>query len=315
MIRSMLMALRSLSVLPVGDDQGSIEGREGEVLAFYPLAGLAVGVLPALASILMIQPPLPEALAVLVLAGVTGLRHLCQLGRTTEALVCGRPALGALEVMREPKAGVAGAAAVTLVLLVKFAALMSLRVELSGISSRLTFGATAGLLLAVLLATSIARWAAVMVACYSDYARPEGGPDEPLIAGVGPRETRWALAATVSCTMLLCLLGWVGGLGLSRGLIALFGCSAFAWMAAAWFTRRFNGSTGECLGAVIETCEALALVLMCLIPSSFNDRVMPGREIASPAVASSGQSDSRSGEDGSRRQGQVPTGTLRPVRK
>jgi adenosylcobinamide-GDP ribazoletransferase len=260
MLGSFFAALRRLSVLPLGDRPASDEGREEDAIALYPLAGLAVGVLPALGLLLGIfglRSPLPEVLAVVALAVVTGLRHLGELGRTAEGMVSDRPALGALEVMRDARTGAIGSAAVVLVLLVKCAALVSLNVKLGG--------SIVGLMLAVLLAACIARWAAVMMAYYSEYARPEGGTDEPLIAGAGRREIGWALVFTAGAVLLLSLLG-LGTLGFFRGVLALAGCTLAAWFAAIYFSRRFGGVTGECLGAVIEAAEVLALVLICLLP-------------------------------------------------
>jgi adenosylcobinamide-GDP ribazoletransferase len=287
MIGSFFLALRRLSVLPLGERPPEAAGRESEELVLFPLAGLAVGVLPALVLVVLgavgLGAPLPEALAVATLAAVTGLAHLGELGRTAEAMVSGRPALGALEVMRDVRVGASGAAAVTLVLLGKFAALVSLRGEMP----RSALGSTVGLVIAVLLAACIARWSAVMVASYSEYARPEGGSDEALIASASGREVPWALILTGGATLVLSLLG-IGTLGIWRGLLALAGCSLFAWFAASYFSRRFGGATSECMGAVIEIAEVLALVLMCLLPAAARsappETSPPPRKIVAPVA-------------------------------
>jgi cobalamin synthase len=271
MFSSFLAALRRLSIYPLGErSPEGIEGRESEVLALYPLAGLAVGAAPALvlivAGLLGLQSPLAEMLAVAALAAVTGFRHLGELGRTVEGAISDRPALGALELMRDPRAGAAGAAAGTLVILAKFAALSALRVELAGSRSDLS-GSTVGLVIAVLLAGCVARWAAVMLACESEYARPEGGEDEGLISRTGGRESRWALAFTVAAVVVLIAVGF-RSLGFLRIVAALAGVSLMAWLAALYCARRFGGATGECMGAVIELAEVLALVLMSVLPAA-----------------------------------------------
>ncbi len=260
MISSFFYALRRLSVLPIGERSSLSEGREGDALAFFPVAGLAVALFPAAMLVLagrVFMSPLPEALAVAALAAVTGAVHLSGLGRTTEAVLSGKPPLGALEVMREARSGMRGTAAVTLLLLVKFAALAALGAELGG--------SAAGPVLGLILAVCLARWAAVVLAVRSDYARPEGGGDEALIVRAGRRELRWSLAPVVVAVLALGLL--MGALGLWRAMLAMAGCALFAWAAALCFSRRLGGVTGECLGAVIEISEVLALVLMCLLPA------------------------------------------------
>jgi len=264
MLSSFFGALRRLSVLPLGERLPESAGRENEELALFPVAGLAVGAVPALCLVLCgllgISSPLPEALAVAALAAVTGLRHLGELGRTGEAVFSGKPALGALEVMREKRVGAAGTALVVLVLLGKYSALVALRAEMTG--------STLGLVLAVLLMTCIARWCALVLASYSEYARPEGGADESLIASAGRREVWWALMVTVVSVLALGLLALGTPLGFMRGVLALAGCSLLAWFASIYFSGRFGGVTGECLGALVEITEVLALVLMCILPAA-----------------------------------------------
>jgi len=94
-----------------------------------------------------------------------------------------RPALGALEVMREPRVGAAGASAVVLVLLVKYAALAALRGELGE--------STVGLVLALLLVGCLGRWAAVVLAAYSEYARLSSASGVPTYLGWANHEGVW----------------------------------------------------------------------------------------------------------------------------
>lgn len=261
MISSFFYALRRLSVLPVGERSSRSSETAGDAVVFFPVAGLAVALFPAAVLVLagrVFMSPLPEALAVAALAAVTGVVHLAGLGRTTEAVLSGKPPLGALEVMREARSGMWGTSAVTLLLLVKFAALAALGAELGG--------SAGGQVMGLILAVCLARWAAAVLAVRSDYARPEGGEDEALIVCAGRRELRWSLVPVVVAVLALGLL--MGTLGLWRAILAMAGCALFAWAAALYFSRRLGGITGECLGAVIEVSEVLALVLMCLLPAS-----------------------------------------------
>ncbi|MHC4915387.1 MAG: adenosylcobinamide-GDP ribazoletransferase [Planctomycetota bacterium] len=311
MFASFLIALRRLSIYPLGESPEGLEGRESEVLALYPLAGLAVGAAPALvlvaAGLLGLQSPLAEMLAVAALAAVTGFRHLGELGRTVEGAISDRPALGALELMRDPRAGAAGAAAGTLVILAKFAALCALRVELAGSRSDLS-GSTVGLVIAVLLAGCVGRWAAVMLACESEYARPEGGEEEGLISRTGGRESRWALAFTLAVVAVLIVVGF-RNLGFLRIVAALAGATLLAWLVAVYCSRRFGGATGECMGAVTELAEVLALVLMSVLPAADRDfdpfptggpsrpeAVAPEKPVGSPGTEGNPDGGTRTGK-------------------
>lgn len=253
MISSFLSALRHLSVLPLGGERRPSAGREGDAAAFFPAAGLALALCPAAvlvlaARVLALPRPLPEALAVAALAAVTGGRHLAGLAAAVDAALSKRPALGALEAMREARAGAAGTAAVVLALMVKFAALQAL-------------GSPARQAVALLLAVPLARFAAVAVAARSDYARPDAGEDEWLVSCCGGRELRWAMMLLAPVVLIL---GWAAGP--LQTVLAAAGCLLLAWSAAAWFARRFGGATGECIDAVVEAAEVLALVLLCALP-------------------------------------------------
>jgi len=261
MLDSFLTAMRQLSILPLGNKSSPSTSRQCDSLALYPLAGLALAVGPGLLLILAIlvgfPPALAAALVIAALAVQTGLRHLSDLGRTANAMLSSRPALGSLEVLREKCSGSIGSCGATLILLLKFTALSALLGKNGNFSQAVP---------AFLLACAAGRWSAVIVACHCPYARPEGGEDEGLISCAGNREIRWALALMLG-VFGVCLLLLLLGLqpftdSFARMVLSITGASATALFAAAWFSRKLGGATRECLGATIEVCETLTLVLM-----------------------------------------------------
>jgi adenosylcobinamide-GDP ribazoletransferase len=259
MLTSFLAALRQLSLLPPGPPRRPAEGREGEVIAFYPLAGLAVAAVPALTipacRALGLGSPLCEALSLAALAVVTGLRPSAALARVAGAAASGLPPAEAAGLLHPRESGGgAGAAAVLLALLVKYSALGLL---LNSSGHRAAF-------LAILLVVPAARWAATLVACYSN-RQPGGSPlEEQSIAAAGPREARWALVGAILVCALLALLGvWqLGPLAVCAPLVA---CTALGWAGTAWCERRLGGASADCLGATSEIGEALALAAVCLL--------------------------------------------------
>lgn len=278
MITSFLTAVGQTTIIPVGARFRKVaEGREGEVLVFYPLAGVVAGVLPAAilvvcARLLGFQPPLPEALAVAALALVAGLRTLTGLAGTADALAPGAAAPESSPADSLRRIGPWGAAAVALVLLVKLSALAALSRSLTpaseAVSRTVATTAAAGLLVAVLLAAALGRWAAVVLAAYSEYARPEGGPDEWMVRYCGAREMWWSLLAVASMVALVVLAGRLPGSSfpLQWYQAALAGLAGFltGQLASRHFERRLGGVTGREMLAVTELAETAALAMMCV---------------------------------------------------
>jgi adenosylcobinamide-GDP ribazoletransferase len=267
MITSLLTALTHSSALPLGSRFRKVtEGREGEVLVFFPLAGLIAGAVPAAVLVLALRPlglsqGLSAALAIVAMAAVTGAANLVNLAATADAIGSGKSGAEPLNVDPAERVGAYGIAAVVLALLVKFTALTALISDMV-----LSFP---GMVLAIVLVAALSRWAAVVLAAYSEYARPEGGPDEWMIRYCGAREFRWSLvlvailaAGVVSAWMLgKSQLGW------SKVILATFGCFAVGLVGSMYLERRFGGVTSRQLGAATEIAEVLALV-MCALPTA-----------------------------------------------
>lgn len=182
--------------------------------------------------------PLQVAAALVVAAdlAVTGLLHLDGLADSADGLLPHLSNPRRLQVMSTPEVGAFGVGVAGVVLLLRWAALASLR---PGI-----------LLLGGLWCLS--RTAMAIVARTRPYARPEGG-----LASAFAGPTRWLpLGVGVAGGLALCA-GWRVGHGLAAGGAALVGATLVAVLA----DRRIGGYTGDVLGACAVVAETAGLLM------------------------------------------------------
>lgn len=234
-----LVAFRYLTALPVPSTGAAGDlGRSG---AWFPVVGLVVGGLLALASLafdLVLPPAAASALLVALWALLTGGLHLDGLADTADGLGAAWTRERALAAMRDARSGPYGVTAIVLVLGLKLAVL-------TGLSQGLAWRG-------LVTATVLGRSAPLLLARLCPPARPEGA-GHAFAAGLDlPR----LLAA-----WLVALIVAVGALGTWGGLAAGV-AAAGAWVFAAYLRRRLGGFTGDCLGALVEGTEAMTLTLI-----------------------------------------------------
>lgn len=237
-MRALLAAIGFLTRLPVPSGSLDDSARSGQ-LAWYPVVGLLVGALLwGLAWLLSGAPPLLAA-ALLLLAWVvlTGGLHLDGLADSADAWVGG---MGdrerTLAIMKDPRSGPIGVAAVVLVLLLKFAALAGLPRP------------DAALWLAPLLGRAVLTLAFVS----TPYVR-SGGLGSALVEA-----PRAACVLGIVFALALCALAGWRGLGALLAVLAVF----LPWRLAC--RRRLGGMTGDTCGALTELTEAAVLVVLGL---------------------------------------------------
>ncbi|MGQ9768393.1 MAG: adenosylcobinamide-GDP ribazoletransferase, partial [Anaerolineae bacterium] len=146
-----------------------------------------------------------------------------------------------LEIMKDPRLGGFGAAGLSLLLLIKLAAL-------DGVLR------SPRMLPALIAIPALARWAAVIAAKAYPSARP-GGMGDTFRRGLGRRELIMAtgLAALAAVPLL-----W-------RGLL-LWAAAGLALLTMARLAHsRLGGLTGDAYGAIIELAETAALMAFGLI--------------------------------------------------
>jgi adenosylcobinamide-GDP ribazoletransferase len=215
--------------------------RLGRSLAFFPLAGLALGLVLAGAMSVAsgrLAPAVTAALLVAGLAWATGGLHLDGLADVFDGLAAGHADRDrALQIMRDSRVGAHGALALALVLIVKVTAVAEI------VSREATW--------ALVLAPVIARFSAVPLVVWFPYARPEG-LGRAFHDGAGNREL--AIAAVLTAAAL----AWAA---VPTALLAAAGALLVALVLALTLNRKLLGLTGDVYGAAIELTEVTFLVL------------------------------------------------------
>jgi len=245
MIRALILALQLLTRLPTPSLSSPPQPRElGQAVLFFPLVGLIIGALLAglHTALWWADPGIIAALALTVWVLVTGGLHLDGLADTADAWIGGQGDRNrTLAIMKDPRSGPAAIAAVTLVLLNKFAALHILLTEDAHE--------------ALLLAPVWGRAMIVLLLVTTPYVRA-GGLGSPY----ADQLPRWSssLLMTLIAGATALLLGWLGGILLAVLSIAFISLR-FAWIA------RLGGVTGDALGTTCELMETLTLLVVALL--------------------------------------------------
>lgn len=241
--RPPLIAGRFLTRYPLPDPGLWSAAELGRALPWYPVVGLAIGVVLAIMAWLLSDAPSGLAAALILALWVwsTGALHLDGLADTADAWVGG---LGdrerTLAIMKDPASGPVGVTALVLVLLVKLAALETLI-------------AAAGWA-ALTWVPLLARAALPLLFVTTPYVRP---------AGMGAEQARTAdpfwcrLVALAAGLLTVLVLGWAG--------VAAMAAAALVYVVGRRaLLRRLGGFTGDTAGALVELIETLVLVVLAV---------------------------------------------------
>ncbi len=233
-------ALGLLTRLPVPLDFARAQARGAKAAWAWPVAGLVVGAVGAVAGGLALWlgagPGAAAALALGAQMAVTGGLHEDGLADSADGLWGGHNRARQLEIMKDSRIGTYGVLALMIVTLLRWSALAQL----------FEAGSWAALLAAGAL--SRAPMAALMAALPN--ARGSG-----LAQSVGrPGGATVALGAALALACGLAMLGaaglwaalWVAGIGLAVGAVA---------------RAKIGGQTGDILGAAQQLAEAAVLTV------------------------------------------------------
>ena len=237
----LLLAFSFLTVLPVRLAGPPRQGDLGRAAAWYPLIGVMIGGLCALAGWglrVIFSPLLAAGLTAGLWIGLSGGLHLDGLADSCDGLLNASSPERRLEIMKDPRLGTFGGIGLFLALVLKIAALQSL---------------PAGSLWAALpLAGALGRWL-LLPAGRQPLARP-GGLGADFAAGIHPAVF---IAASIPVLVLAVLGGW-------KALIAVGVCHALAWGIFGLARRRLGGVTGDVLGLTVECAEIATLLVFCV---------------------------------------------------
>jgi len=221
-----LGAVRFFTRLPVPAWVGHSSEALNKAARYFPAVGLLVGVLAALAFALC-SLFWPKTLAVLAAMACTlyftGAFHEDGWSDMVDGFGGGWEKAQILNIMKDSRIGSFGAAALIMMLLGKFCALIA--------------------------GHTLSRFCATTLMHRLDYVRDEGKA-KPLATRIGTREL--ALAGATTLLGLALALVVLGPLAVALG-VAL-AALATLWLARL-FRRRIGGYTGDCLGATQQLAE------------------------------------------------------------
>jgi adenosylcobinamide-GDP ribazoletransferase len=250
-------ALGLFTVLPVRANPGIGRREAARAVLWLPAVGLALAV-PAAGVLLAVEAGghsaerrlLAAALAIGVLALLTGGLHLDGLADTADGLGSRRPRDQALAIMRRSDVGPFGVAALVFTVLVQVTALATVDPGWPGaaaLAAAVVTGRTA-----VVLATGPG----------SPAARPDGFG--ALVAGATSaraRTTAVAVPFAAAATAAAAAWGWYPAV---RAVIALLAGLCAAGLLRRLAVRRLGGMTGDVFGALVEVSSATVLLALAL---------------------------------------------------
>lgn len=228
-VRGTRAALQFLTLLPLGAPV--YEPRR--MLGYFVPAGLVVGIILVAADAAagaLWGPAVTAAMDILVLMLITGALHLDGVADTADGLFAHHAGPRALEIMKDSRVGAMGLAAVTVTVLVKWAALWELTHARAAV---------------LVLVPAFSRSGVALAVHRLPYGRPDGGLGHPLFdAPVGVGDVA-GLIALCGAAMLL------GGQGIA--LVAAF--FVVTGIILHYYQRRLGCVTGDMMGALIEWTE------------------------------------------------------------
>jgi adenosylcobinamide-GDP ribazoletransferase len=243
-MRLFFTAFQFLTIIPLPFRLNYQDGDMGKSMRWFPLVGLAIGVLlAALHYCLMFIFPeqIVSLLLVAALALVSGALHLDGLADVFDGFGARGGRERFLTVMKDSSTGAIGVVALVLGLILKYQALLLL---------------PAGLLYGgIIIFPAAARFAQVLTTVGSRKARDDG-LGAGFISSAGGKEVIMATATMLTAAYIL--------LGVT-GIICCLITASFAWLSKSYFHGRLGGVTGDIIGCTSELAEILTLltIIVC----------------------------------------------------
>jgi adenosylcobinamide-GDP ribazoletransferase len=238
-LRCFLAALRFLTIVPTFSAPQDEADYFPGALFYFPVVGLVVGALGAGAATLLgaMLPPLSAAaLFAVYLSLVSGFFHLDGLADTADGFMGARERERSLEIMKDSRVGVMGAASISSIILLKTAALYSL--------------ASAQVPAALLLAPIAGRTAMVVFMPLLPAARVTQGLGS-LFGSGSSHAAAWISVLFFTVMALLVMPGRVL-------LIFVLGAVLMIFFARLCL-KKIGGITGDTLGCLCELVETVVL--------------------------------------------------------
>jgi adenosylcobinamide-GDP ribazoletransferase len=243
--RDIAESLRFFTRLRVGEPSLGAPLDIDRIAWAAPVAGVAVGVIGALALALATLLGLPlllrAGLATAALVVATGALHEDGLADVADGFGGGATRARKLEIMRDSRVGAYGAIAIALALILRVGALAA---ALDGGFWRAS--------LSLMLVAALSRAAALTPLALLPPAHADGAG-----AAAGQLDSNAFAAAWSSALVIAVALGLVA-LGVAHALLAALMSGAGAWLMVALARRAIGGQTGDVAGAAQQCGEIAA---------------------------------------------------------
>ena len=242
---SFLLAVQFLTVVPVRSTAEFAPGRMARAMIWFPVVGLLLGGILALADLGLraVLPPLVSAGLLLGLwAVLTGALHLDGFLDSCDGLFAARSPHERLDILRDVHTGSFAVVGGICLLIVKFALLVELPATHRA--------------LALFVVPGLSRATLVYAVRAFPYARSGPGLGSLFREGL-----TWGHVAVVAITAVAAASIALGWIGLATGACVWLLTIIIAW----WVRRRIPGLTGDVYGAINELSEVGALLCILLI--------------------------------------------------
>jgi len=238
-------AIRFLTIFPLPASLGCAEEDLKKSLRFFPVVGLLLGGVGAVAARLLwgcLPPPVAAVLLVALMAGFSGAFHLDGLADCADGFFSARPRERILEIMRDSHTGAMGVVAVVLLLALKIA-VFSVMEPWQAVQ-------------AAFLAPVAGRCLMVCVMALLPYVRKEDGVASAFyVRGQARGPALWAGGVAYAA------FWYAGG---EAGVAAALAAAVVVCAFAGYCRYKIGGATGDTLGAACELAEAAAGLALLL---------------------------------------------------
>ena len=243
-MKDFLQALSFLTILPMTRLPLPEEKELARSMAFFPLVGLLIGLLMAIAYFLLsylFSNSLVLWLTLGCLVLLTRGLHLDGFADTIDGFAAGGPKENILEVMKDSRIGAFGVVGLILLIGAKYLALEQI------VGPSIPYS--------LILMTVMGRNSMVWVCFRSPYARAGGGLAKPFVENLATREMIISSASALGIGLLL--------RGLD-GVMVFLGIGLFSLAFRLFFLKKLGGVTGDILGAANELSELLCLIFLVI---------------------------------------------------
>lgn len=216
----------------------------------FPIIGLVIGSFLVLINFglsLFLPPLVVDSFIITSLIFITRGLHLDGLADTIDGFSSGKTKKEILDIMSDSRIGAIGTIGVVCLLIIKFSLIYEMPDEVKNI--------------ALILMCVLGRWAMVMAAASSNYAKEDEGLGRAFTDYVGTKEFTFA-------TIIVVLISWglfSWGAMPYKGIILILLIYFANLYIIRFVNSKIGGITGDILGGICEIIEVLVLLFIMII--------------------------------------------------